>query len=43
VVDPEKQFDEMDNYQDCEIVTLNIINIEYENEPCSMILFRNWT
>ena len=20
-----------------------MINIEYENEPCSMILFRNWT
>jgi len=26
-----------------EIVGLNVINIEYDNDPCSLILFRNWT
>ena len=26
-----------------EVVGLHCINIEYDNEPCSMILFRNWT
>jgi hypothetical protein len=43
VVDPEQTFDEKNNYQECEIISINMINIEYENEPCSMILFRNWT
>ena len=22
---------------------MNVINIEYDNDPCSLILFRNWT
>ena len=26
-----------------EVVGLHHINIEYDNDPCSMILFRNWT
>jgi len=25
------------------VIGLNVINIEYDNDPCSMILFRNWT
>ena len=25
------------------MIGLHVINIEYDSEPCSMILFRNWT
>ena len=29
--------------QNSEIVGLHVINIQYDNVPCSMIMFRNWT
>lgn len=32
-----------DKLNNCEIVGLEVINIQYENVACSMIIFRNWT
>ena len=29
--------------QNAQIVGLSVINIQYDNDPCSIILFRNWT
>ena len=43
MVDPNKTFDENEDHQQNPIIGLNLINIEYENEPCSMILMKNWT
>ena len=34
---------EDEQMNNCEIVGLHVINIEYDSLPCSMILFRNWT
>lgn len=31
------------NSENTEVVGLSVINIQYDNDPCSMILFRNWT
>ena len=35
--------DQEEVFEQNEIVGLQVINIEYDNDPCSMILFRNWT
>lgn len=29
--------------ENSEVVGLTVVNIEYDGDPCSMILFRNWT
>ena len=34
---------EVYNLEKCPIVALHQISIEFDNEPCCMILFRNWT
>ena len=43
VVDPKKNFDESINLNQNMIIGMSLINIEYENEPCSIILMKNWT
>lgn len=32
-----------EEFQNLEIISLHSINIQYDNVPCSMILFRNWS
>lgn len=46
VINPNKPIEEQEAEEfaeDSEIVGLNVINIEYDNDPCSVILFRNWS
>ena len=30
-------------FEEHETLGLHVVNIDFDNEPCSMILFRNWT
>ena len=45
IIDPDQiKSCEEDHDEDVhEVVGLHVINIQYDNDPCSMILFRNWT
>ena len=46
VINPDKSNfleNEDRDFPDNEVVGLHCINIHYDNDPCSMILFRNWT
>lgn len=45
IIDPNKKIDPDDDAQlnRCEVVGLHVINMLYDNIPCSMIIFRNWT
>ena len=40
---PNDELQEDSNGLSKEIVGLNVINIDYDNDQCSLILFRNWT
>lgn len=42
-IDESKNIELDDEYPSNEVVGIHCINIEYDNDPCSMILFRNWT
>jgi hypothetical protein len=42
VMDAAQNHDE-EEFQNLEIISLHSINIQYDNVPCSMILFRNWS
>ena len=45
IIDPKKEASQDEDYdlENSNVVGLNVINIQYDNDPCSMILFRNWT
>ena len=45
IIDPNKKIDPDDDaqLQNCEVVGLHVINMQYDNIDCSMIIFRNWT
>lgn len=45
IIDPKKETSQDEDYdlENSNVVGLNVINIQYDNDPCSMILFRNWT
>jgi hypothetical protein len=47
VLDSEQQgsdgFFDSHKYEEHETLGLHVVNIDYDNEKCSMILFRNWT
>ena len=45
IIDPNKKIDPEDDaqLQNCEVVGLHVINMQYDNIDCSMIIFRNWT
>ena len=45
IIDPNKKIDPEDDGQlhKCEVVGLHVINMQYDNIDCSMIIFRNWT
>ena len=48
IIDPDENAEDNSennklNYEDNDVIGLSVVNIEYDNDLCSMILFRNWT
>lgn len=45
IIDSKKEFtqEDIENIEQNNVVGLNVINVQFDDDPCSMILFRNWT
>lgn len=43
VVPPDFRPSESFDRDQLDVIALNLINIQFENQPCKLILFKNWT
>ncbi len=45
IINPDKikSQEDIENIEYNNVVGLNVINVQFDDDPCSMILFRNWT